>query len=128
MSFTIEVEDGAWLDLHAIQAYLFTHDRVPRNFALLSSVDGFKKPLDDFGGILTAPKSYGHENRIADLREVIGFRELTGNVEFRIYIYGAAGSEYLVAGLGNTEGYELTIYGDLHGAEADFLPDDSTAE
>jgi|GEM_PF-5699586 len=123
LKFAVTIEDGAWLDLQAIQAYLFTHDKVPRNFALLTSIGGFtaEQIVHDFEGVVTAPTTKGQELRLVDLRENNEFRELTGTVEFRIYMYGASGSEYLVAGLGQTEGYELTLFGDLHGTEAEFV-------
>lgn len=113
LSFTVDVAEGYSLDLAELEAYLFTQNQRQRNFALLSSQTGFAvdQVLSDFGGTVTGASQYGQEERTASLDAL---SEITGSVEFRIYVYGPSNTNpWEAVGLGSRSGDELALTGTL---------------
>jgi len=111
LAFNVNIAPGASVDLTGISAYLFTQNNRPRNFALLSSTDNFNTSsfLSDFDGTVTGSSSYGQELR----SETLSLSNLTGNIGFRIYVYGSQVDAYDAVGISNTNGFDLTLTGNV---------------
>lgn len=111
LSFSVTAKPGETIDVGAIDAMLFTQNQRPRDFALLSSVTGFNQSavLTDFGGTVQGSGNFGQESRTADLSSIAGLQNITGTVEFRIYVYADSPNFYEAAGIGTRTGNDLVL-------------------
>lgn len=113
LTFSLTVADGVSVDLTEIDAYLFTQNRRSRTFSLLSDATGFdaSSVLTDFGGTVTGAAANGQEARSADLTSA-GLQNLSGTIEFRIYVHGHV-NVWEAVGLGNRTTSELKLIGNV---------------
>jgi hypothetical protein len=102
-SWTITPKAGYQMSLTSIDLRAMSQNTV-RTFTLLSSIDGFASTIGSVTSYSTSPP--------IQTINVTGHNNLTGAVEFRLYVYSnPAGNTYETLGIGTMTGNDLIVNG-----------------
>ncbi len=104
-TWTITPESGKSMSLSSVDIRPVSQNRT-RTFVLYSSVNGFAE-----GQELGSFDYHGNVNNTVQTVDLTGHDNLTGAVEFRLYVYGVNADGYEAVGMGEGDGDDLTVNG-----------------
>lgn len=107
ISFSLAPVSGSTVSVNTIEIVPVSQNR-ERSFALTSSVNGFNS-----SNVLYSFNAHANMNGPAQNITVSGHDNITGEIEFRLYVYSASFNIYEAVGIGNTSGVDLQVSGSV---------------
>jgi len=121
IKFTVSPVSGNSISVGSLDLIPVSQNR-ERTFALMSSVNGFNS-----SSVLASFNAHANSNGPLQEISLTGHENITGGIEFRLYVYGVGYNVYEAIGLGNATGIDLEVSGSVSQETSDLRnPDNPT--